>query len=248
MRLNDMAFLAADTVRTKAYLQAMIREGLIPELCIIYTDHGEQMREETEQYRTAPAKGSIHAHSYFDETLPLLYTLETAELPYILVENSDLHSPELYTQLKSLKQTHILYSGYGGVILKPCLFQIGKTFLHVHAGILPQYRGSTTAYYSLLQEGTVGAAAILLNEKLDQGELLAQQVFPLPNEPVSMDYIYEPFIRSQVLVNVLKQYAATGKLEGCSQKQEGAETYFIIHPVLKHLALLSLEKEQERGI
>lgn len=245
MQVKDVALLAADTVRTKVYLQEMIREGLLPEFCVVYTDHVEQMKQEADIYRS---EKPISNNSCLDNNIPILYMLEEAAIPYLLIENPDINSDEMYTQLKALKQQYVIYSGYGGAILKPPLFQIGKKFLHVHAGLLPQYRGSTTAYYSLLQEGILGATAIFLNERLDEGEILHQQVFPLPTQDVDMDYIYEPFIRAQVLVEVLKQYAKTGELVGCRQKQEGAETYFIIHPVLKHLALLKLEKAKGHAI
>ena len=39
---------------------------------------------------------------------------------------------------------------------------IEKKFLHVHGGYLPDYKGSTTNYYSLINENTIGASAIFL--------------------------------------------------------------------------------------
>ena len=61
---------------------------------------------------------------------------------------------------------------------------------------------------------------------------------------MDIDYIYEPYIRSKVLIKVLEKYLSSGELTGCAQSMEGAETYFIIHPVLKHIALLGMKKEQ----
>ena len=45
MILNDIAMLASDTSRTKAYLQEMIRQDILPELCIVYVESkGEELQ------------------------------------------------------------------------------------------------------------------------------------------------------------------------------------------------------------
>lgn len=46
-------------------------------------------------------------------------------------------------------------------------------------------------------------------------------------------------------MKVINKYLEDNRLEGKNQEGEGAETYFIIHPVLKHLAMLGIEKIQE---
>lgn len=237
MILEEFALLASDTARTKAYLQAMIFEEKLPGLCIVYSDDIIGMKEEAEKYR-----GNNRNEIYFDRDIPILFSLHEANIPYILIENKDINSEQMKATLLELKQKYLIYSGYGGYILKPHLFHINKKFIHVHAGILPQYRGSTTAYYSFLQDKEFGATAIFLNEGIDEGKIIVQGTFPIPEEKVNIDYIYEPYIRSRVLIKVLNQYLEQGTLASCKQSQDGAETYFIIHPVLKHLAIMGIEK------
>lgn len=239
MILKGLALLASDTARTKAYLQAMIQAKLLPELCIVYSDHLDSMRA---------AKDGCRSHArgkYFDIEEPVLFSLEQAGIPCVMVDSKDINSEQMKTAIQDSAVEYLIYSGYGGYILKPHLFQLGKKFIHVHAGMLPQYRGSTTAYYSILQEHTIGATAIFLNEGIDEGEIIAQAQFECPKEAVDIDYIYEPFIRARVLIQVLEQYSSHGTLSSQIQPTENAETYFIIHPVLKHLALLGLENEWE---
>ena len=60
-----------------------------------------------------------------------------------------------WRKLKEAGPEIIIYSGYGGVILKEKVLSQGKKFLHVHGGFLPQYKGSTTNYYSILNEGYI---------------------------------------------------------------------------------------------
>ena len=157
---------------------------------------------------------------------------------YRVVTNKDINSDEMALAIQSLEQKYLIYSGYGGAILKKHLFQYNKRFVHVHAGILPQYRGSTTAYYSLLQEGYIGATAIFLNEGIDEGEIIATGRYPVPPNNVDVDLLYEPYLRSLVLEKVMSDFICKGELKSAAQTSENAQTYFIIHPVLKHLALM----------
>lgn len=240
MILEEFALLASDTARTKAYLQAMIREDMLPGMCIVYSDDIKKMQLEEEQY-----KGTNSNDKYFDIAEPILYSLHNAMIPCLLIDNKDINSEQMLDVLKGLKQQYLIYSGYGGYILKQHLFQINKKYIHVHAGILPQYRGSTTIYYSFLQDKVFGATAIFLSEGIDEGEIISQETFDIPTEHIDIDYIYEPYMRSRVLIKVMKEYAETGKLICKEQKCDGAETFFIIHPVLKHLALLGIEYIQE---
>ncbi|MEY8521434.1 formyltransferase family protein [Lachnospiraceae bacterium 38-10] len=242
MILEEFVMLASDTARTKAYLQGMIREKKLPAKCIVYSENISKMKNEADSY-----KESEEDSKYFDVNIPILFSLDKAAIPYILVENKDINSEQIESVLKGLKQKYLIYSGYGGYILKPHLFRLDKKIIHIHAGILPQYRGSTTVYYSFLQERILGATAILLNEKIDEGEIITKELFEIPADAVNIDYVYEPYIRSEVLLKVIDQYLEWGGMI-LSQKQDerGAETYFIIHPVLKHLALLKIENNRKR--
>lgn len=237
--LKNVAMLASDTARTKAYLYEMIREGIVPSHVIVYSDDVGKMVSDADRYENDYG----YTEKYCDLRIPVLSYLVKEKIPYILVDNKDINSSVLQNEIKKCNQPYIIYSGYGGFILKPELFQLGKRFIHVHAGVLPAYRGSTTAYYSILQDRQLGASAIFLNEKIDEGEIIFSRVFPLPDAGVDIDYSYEPWIRSQVLVSALKLLERSGG-DVHSRPQgslEEAEIYYIIHPVLKHIAILSLE-------
>lgn len=242
MILKEFALIASDSARTKAYLQAMIQANKLPAVCIIYSDDCESMKERAKEYRECSGQDK-----YFDIDKPIIYSLEQTNIPYIFVENKDINSEQMKETIQGVEAKYLIYSGYGGYILKPHLFQLNKKYIHVHAGILPQYRGSTTVYYSYLQEKVIGATAIFLNEKIDEGEIIVQDTFQLPSEKVDIDYIYEPYVRSRVLLKAIDQYLEQGILPARQQRQEGEETYFIIHPLLKHIALLGIEKLQRKG-
>ncbi|MEH7525820.1 hypothetical protein V7149_21500, partial [Bacillus sp. JJ1503] len=98
-----------------------------------------------------------------------------------------------------------------------------------------------------LSEGNFGASAIFLNERIDEGPVLAKKMYDVPINIPDVDYIYDPYIRADLLVEVLSRYKKMGtfQIEETKNPYEG-ETYFIIHPVLKHIAILS-EVEPKRG-
>lgn len=241
MILANFALLAADTARTKAYLSAMIQKCLFPEMCIVYSDNISQMQEDVGKY-----KKCSNTNQYFAIDAPVLYLVQKTGIPYMVVDNKDINSERMKNIIQNLQQKYLIYSGYGGYVLKPHLFLLGKKYIHVHAGILPKYRGSTTVYYSFLQEKMFGATAIFLSEGIDEGDIITSDTFEVPKEAVDIDYIYEPYIRSRVLMKVMEKYLSNGDLAACEQSVEGAETYFIIHPVLKHIAMLGMEKEWKK--
>lgn len=240
MKLDEFVFLAGDTMRSKAYLQLLVKESLYPSLTIVFVDDKERLIEEK-------SIDSVKSeHEYFDEKESLLKTLENNRMDYIIVEERDINSDEMYHILQSTEQEYIIYSGYGGAILKERLFRFGKKFIHIHAGKLPEYRGSTTAYYSIIQENCISATAIFLNEKIDEGDIILHKEFTLPKKEVNIDYIYEPYTRAITLTEAIKGYYSNGKtFITHRQSPDEGETYYIIHPVLKHLALLSVSNNMK---
>jgi len=233
MILQDVAMIASNTARTKSYLQMMVKDDLKPSLCLVYSDDRKKMEDEAVEFEDGKSS------EYFDFDEPVLWTIRKAGMKYEFVETKDINSDEMGERIQSLSQKYLIYSGYGGGILKPHLFKMQKKYVHVHAGILPMYRGSTTAYYSILQESYIGATAIFLSEGIDEGEIITAEKFDIPPAGVNIDLIYEPYLRARVLRKALIQYAEDGKLSGHPQQTDNAQTYFIIHPVLKHIALMA---------
>lgn len=237
MVLNSVALIVAVTSRSQAYLQALIKADIYPEYCILYADSEEQILEQTGE-----------RNQYFDLSEPLIKSLSTSGIPFSIVMNKDINSSDMQEQIKKLKQDYVIYSGYGGYILKPDLFKLGKRFIHIHAGLLPAYRGSTTVYYSMLQEDYIGATVLFLNEKIDEGDIIYRERFATPVQSVNIDYVYEPWARSQALVHALQGYVRNRSFKTIQQEEQCAEIYYIIHPLLKHLALLKVSDSDRKSL
>ena len=242
--LDNVGLIAANTSRTRAYLAALERNKLLPSWCLLLDDESKkikigQTRRNSSKTQNIDLNENSWSESNFDPTLPLEPWLERLGLNYVKSNTQDIHSDEIVDLIKSSKPDVLIYSGYGGVLLKKSVLDCGKKFLHVHGGFLPDYKGSTTNYYSLLSEGSVGASAIFLTADIDSGPILSRCKFPVPPDAVELDHIYDSAARAKVLIQTLKKYQEKGELSYLKEDKTGnANLYYIIHPVLKHLAIL----------
>ena len=76
-----------------------------------------------------------------------------------------------------------------------------------------------------------------MNEGIDTGDIIHQSIFQKPNH-IFIDDVYDPHIRSETMIDVLEKKILLGaKFKKQTSKTEN--TFFIIHPILKHLAILS---------
>ena len=73
------------------------------------------------------------------------------------------------------------------------------------------------------------------------GPILAKKWFPRPPANLDIDYIYDSAIRADLLVDVLCKRAENKTPPIPEVQPEQGVMYYIIHPVLKHLARLSCQ-------
>lgn len=211
--MKDVALLGAPTARTRAYLTALREAGLAPAKVLLVTAPG----------KAAPAD--------------LVDLARDAGSAVVAIEARDVNDRAVAEALRACALPYVVFSGPAGAIVRASLFDTGCRFIHVHPGRLPDFRGSTTIYYSLLAENTVEASALFLDPVIDAGPVIGHMTFASPQDRREIDAGYDPQIRAQLLVSVLKGYKQRGYFETISQTGSG-ETYYIIHPVLKHLAIL----------
>ena len=224
MYLNDVAMVAADTTRTKYYLEKLIQNELLPVYVLLLLNCDAELLPGQKD-----STGKIE----------LVKLLKEAGIQYDISPNSDINSHEVISHISSRVERVFIFSGFGGVILRDDILETGKRFLHVHGGYLPDYKGSTTNYYSLIKENTIGASSIFLNKEIDCGPVLLRKKFPAPKDRTEIDHIYDSEVRSKVLIETLTKYVKSGRWDFELKNNRGGETFYIIHPVLKHIAILS---------
>lgn len=112
----------------------------------------------------------------------------------------DLHAPESVALLQSLApDLGVVFAAYR---LRPEVFTIPRLgCLNLHLGHAPAFRGSSPAFYELL-EGVpaVGVTIHRVSEKLDAGPILLQESFPLDLVPEGDPVSYVRRYQAEVLV------------------------------------------------
>ena len=169
-------------------------------------------------------------------------TFHKNKWPYTVVNNVDVNSNEILKIIKNTDCDIVIFSGYGGQLLKQSHFISEKRYLHMHPGKLPIERGSTTIYYSILNERKLTVTAFFMSERIDAGLDIIYSEYEIPSEGVDIDLYYDNIIRSDCLVKALK---AINEKEFPVNQDLVSEEYYVIHPVLKHLALLSLKNNNK---
>jgi methionyl-tRNA formyltransferase len=85
----------------------------------------------------------------------------------------------------------------------------------------------------------MGASSLFLSEEIDSGPVLLRRSFPSPPDMTEIDHVYDSAVRAKVLVETLERYRKTGEWQFELANNIGGETYYIIHPVLKHIAIMT---------
>lgn len=160
--------------------------------------------------------------------------IKKKKLKYKSFRGNNIDKKNIKNFLKKLKDKIIIYSGYGGKIIKDSSIFKKKIFLHSHSGKLPKYKGSTTIYYSLLKEKKIYCTTFIMNSHIDKGSILFIKKYPLPKNYKSIDD-YDNKIRAKNILETLKNFT---KLKKRSKKfKDNYSPYYIIHPVLRYVAL-----------
>ena len=241
--LTDVGFVAANTSRTRAYLAALERHDLLPIWTLLLDDESPavmpgQADSAVVRWSSPDHQATCWREVDFDPNAPLEPWLQRLGLDYTKAGSRDINAAAVVDLIALSAPPVLIYSGYGGALLRNDVLETGKQFLHIHGGYLPDYKGSTTNYYSLLSEGSLGASALFLTAEIDSGPVLSRHRFPPPAERSEIDHIYDAAARAHVLVDTLSAYRERG--EWCFELKDncGGTTHYIIHPVLKHLAIL----------
>ena len=232
MRLPGVAMVGADTARSRAYAQRLAGEGALLDAAL--------MVRSPNRWRWGQISGALEGleGGFFDLSLPLETSLSALTRDLSVIDTGTLNCQEVEEWLARASPDLLIFSGFGGEIIEERVLDHGVPILHVHSGWLPDYRGSTTIYYSALREGDCGATAILLDSDIDTGPIVARKRYPLPPPGVDIDYVYDSSIRADLLIEVLHDWVANGgRFNNLIPQPVGGLTHYIIHPVLKHLAI-----------
>ena len=242
----NFSMLVINNNRSKAYLQNLIKNNFVPNKVIVLNDKNVTLAEHTENDKLISSDTNqkfirklSDLEISFDEKEHILKTIKNNEIEYVLLDTLDINSNLVINEITKIEQEYIVYSGPGGTILRKEILSKGKKFIHVHPGWLPNYRGSTTIYYSMLFESKVGCSVILFEEGIDEGPILYRKEYVITEKGIDFDYLLDPLVRTKTLIEFFK----TKEMNPIKQdEQNETSTFYIIHPLLKHISILNHEK------
>jgi len=166
--------------------------------------------------------------------IKLLILIKKEKIFYKSFKIDNVDSKIIEKFLINLNEKIIIYSGYGGKIIKNKSLLKKKFFLHSHSGKLPNFKGSTTIYYSMLKEKKIYCTTFILNHILDRGKILLIKRYPLLENKSKID-TYDCKIRAKNILATLNNF---NKLIKTKKKYKDNFTpYYIIHPILRYAAL-----------
>lgn len=237
--LKGVLFLAGYTARSQAYAQALVAANLVPEHVLLFGDPALDAARSPRLGAGPTGAGGGFLYPDLGETLGT--TCARAAWTTERSGAESVNDRTLAARLGEIGPRAVIYSGYARETVKHWVLKLGFPLLHLHAGWLPDYRGSTTVYYSWLEQGGCAVSALILDAGIDTGPVVARRRYPAPPPGVDVDFVYDNAIRADLLVRIMRKYAKMGALPAARPQQGAGQTYYVIHPVLKHVALLSRE-------
>jgi methionyl-tRNA formyltransferase len=230
-----IVLIGADTARARAYASAIERAGMGPIEGIFYGTPAATLQAGPDEGRQVGDLWLPHIATGVAE----IFERNGWSSKWLAAEK--INDRICIDALRASGATLAIFAGRGGEIVSAETLSQGVPVLHMHPGKLPEQRGSTTIFYSLLEGKPCSVSALLMDKEIDAGPIVAINSYPAPHRGMDVDVLYDCAIRADTLVAVLRQLASTGRLPRVTPDAASDNgLYYVVHPLLKHLALLSL--------
>jgi methionyl-tRNA formyltransferase len=135
---------------------------------------------------------------------------EGLEIP--ILQPATLKDPQVIGQIRSMRPDFIVVAAYGKILPKEVL-DIAPC-INLHASLLPKYRGASPIQQALLEGETItGVTAMLMDEGLDTGDILAYDVLPIAPDDTAVT-LFEKLSHSAAALTpkVLDRFSAIAPL------------------------------------
>ena len=131
---------------------------------------------------------------------------------------------EVESEIKKLKPDLIITAAYGEIIPKKILDIPKYSSLNVHPSLLPEYRGASPVQFAILNgEKKTGVTIIKMNEKLDQGPILANLEYLIENSEITHQELEEELANwgVELLIEIIPDWV-DGKIKSKPQDESKA--------------------------
>ena len=127
--------------------------------------------------------------------------------------------------LEKIKNYNLfIVASYGKIIPKLLIDIPEYKVLNIHPSLLPKYRGPSPLQEQILNnEKNIGVSIMLIDEKVDHGDIIAQKKLEIPNWPIGFISLQEILAikGAQILVDTLPKWIK-GKIKAKSQEDSEA--------------------------
>ena len=235
-----IVLLAGNTFRARAYSQILAEnlKGLDLTICGVLFGHKKKTLNAKEPNDETIKYCSDNQLFVPDFNESVLETFHKNKWPFIGIDDIDVNGDDVVNAVQHMDGDIIVFAGYGGQILRQKHFENSAQYLHMHPGELPIERGSTTLYYSLLNKRNLSVTAFFMTEKIDEGSNVICCNYDPPFKGIDIDTGLDNILRADCFLKAINQIRNDTRTY--SNDKEELE-YYVIHPLLKHLAILSLK-------
>lgn len=114
---------------------------------------------------------------------PLISYLRSAQIPYLstkVTEDKKISKEELWKQVEDLRPTLGILASFGAIIPQRIIDLFPNGIWNIHPSQLPKYKGPSPIQATILSGDTeTGVSIISLDDQVDHGPILAQEIVPL---------------------------------------------------------------------
>ncbi len=150
----------------------------------------------------------------------------------IYCKSNNINSHIITRNLESDKTKINVISTYAGEIVNNSSL-LKKKLIHCHPGDLPEFKGSTTIYYSMIIKKKICVTIFIMSRKIDEGKILYKKYFNSPKNLNDIENSFDNKIRASALIEYLKNQ----RIINVSNKRNKILPYYIAHPIIRQLVL-----------
>ncbi len=221
--------------RSDFYIIGLVENNIPINKVIILDDKNKKNKKQFKKIFLKYNNFKINKKKNFD----LISYLKEKQISFEIIKCKTINNQKVYSKINSMiNEKYFIVSLFPGDIIKKKFFKLGKYFFHAHGGYLPNYRGSTTNYYSHLDGKGLGASVIILNEYIDRGKIVFKFRTKHFKSIKNYDGCLDSFLRVYALCLFMKKFFKSKKLKKIKNDSIKGDDYYIIHPVLKNLSIL----------
>lgn len=154
------------------------------------------------------------------------------EKKLIICKNKNINSEIIFKKAKFNKEQTNIISTYPGEIIKNKNL-LNLKLLHCHPGNLPEFKGSTTIYYSLILKKNIYVTIFFMKKEIDNGKIVFKKRFNKPKKIATIEKNFDSKIRALTLAQYLSKISS----KKYKVKKKRYLKYYIAHPIIRQLVL-----------